>query len=211
MFILWNNAGWHWAIACRNCEFQWTIIWYNYEIRTNLFLIISRLSQVLVFILALLFQYISNVDTALPLLTIFCVFSLSTVVLKFTVHNIFICSNFSQHIYYQISIFYCLNSIKILNVLYSDYFLHLLLLQHGDIESNPRSKKEQIKYLSYCHWNINSLLAQKVCIISQIEACNSLYNYDFICILETYLKSLILEGGFQLNGYHRLWSFLAKL
>ena len=93
---------------------------------------------------------------------------------------------------------------KILNVLYSGYFLHLLLLQHGDIESNPGPKKEQIKYLSCCHGNVDSVLAQNMCNISQIEANNSLYNYDFICISETYFDSSILEGdrNFQLNGYH---------
>ena len=36
LFILWNNAGWHWAMACRNWELQWTFPWYNYEIRTKL-------------------------------------------------------------------------------------------------------------------------------------------------------------------------------
>ena len=154
------------------------------KLELNLFNIISSLNQVLVFIFALLFQYISNVGTAFYFLTKFCVFSLLTVVLKFTVHSI------------------CF--IKIFNVLYSSYFLHLLLLQHGDIESNPGPKKEQIKYLSCCHWNVNSLLAQNMCKISQIEAYNSLYNYDFICISETYFDSSILEGdrNFQLNGYH---------
>ena len=77
------------------------------------------------------------------------------------------------------------------------------MLQHGDIESNPGPKKEQIKYISCCHWNVNSLLAQNMCKISQIEAYNSLYNYDFICISETFFDSSILEAdrNFQLNGY----------
>ena len=92
------------------------------------------------------------------------------------------------------SIFCCVNTIKIISVLHSDYFLQLLLLQHGDIESNPGLKKEQIKYISSCHWNVNSLLAQNMCNISQIKAYNSLYNYDFIRISETYFGSSILEG-----------------
>ena len=144
--------------------------------------------------IALLFQYTSSLGTAVYFLTIFFVFALSTVVLKFTVYNFFLCFNFSQHIYNQISIFCCVNTIKIISVLYSDYFLQLLLLQHGDIESNPGLKKEQIKYISSCHWNVNSLLAQNMCNISQIKAYNSLYNYDFIRISETYFGSSILEG-----------------
>ena len=65
-------------------------------------------------------------------------------------------------------------------------------------------KKEQIKFLSCCHWNVNSLVAQNICKISQIEVYNSLYNYDFICISETCFDSSILQGdiNFQLNGYH---------
>ena len=171
---------WYAEIGNFNGHFHGIIM----KLELNLFNIISSLSQVLVFIFVLLFQYISNMDTAFYFLTKFCVFSLLTVVLKFTVHSIFF--------------------IKIFNVLYSSYFLHLLLLQHGDIESNPGPKKEQIKYLSCCHWNVNSLLAQNMCKISQIEAYNSLYNYDFICISETYFDSSILEGdrNFQLNGYH---------
>ena len=76
---------------------------------------------------------------------------------------------------------------KTVNLLYSDYFLHLLLLQLGDIESNPGPKKEQIKYLLCCHWNANSLLDQNMSKISQIESFNSVHSNDFICISETYL------------------------
>ena len=42
-----------------------------------------------------------------------------------------------------------------------------------------------------------------MCKISQIEAYNSLYNYDSICISETFFDPSILEEdqNFQLNGY----------
>ena len=42
--------------------------------------------------------------------------------------------------------------------------------------------------------------------ISQIEAYDWLYSQDFICILETYFDSTILEGdkGFHLNCYNLL-------
>ena len=115
------------------------------KLKVNLFNIISSLSQVLALIFALLYQYISNVDTAFYFVTIYFVFAMSNGVLKFTVHNLFLCFNFSQHIYNQISMFYCLNTIKIFNVLYSGYFLHLILLQHGDIESNPGQRKSKLK------------------------------------------------------------------
>ena len=119
--------------------------------------------------------------------------ALSTFALKFTVYNIFLCFNFSQYIYNQISIFCCVNTIKTFSVLYSGYCLHLLLLQHGDIESKPGPTKEQIKCISRCHWhwNVSSLLAQNMCKISQIEVYSSLYNYDFICKYQKY--TLILQ------------------
>ena len=102
------------------------------KLEVNLFYIILSLSQVLAFIFALLFalQYISNVGTAFCFLTIFFVFALPTVVLKFTVHNLYLCFKFIQHMYNQISIFYYLNAIKTLNSLFSGYILHLFLLQH---------------------------------------------------------------------------------
>ena len=54
--------------------------------------------------------------------------------------------------------------------------------------------------------DVNRLLAQNICKISQIEVCNSLYNYDFIFISETYFDSSVLEGdrNFQLSGYHHI-------
>ena len=119
---------WHAEIGSFNGHFHGVIM----KLELNLFNIISSLSQVLAFTFAILFQYISNVAAAFHILTIFFVFALSTVVLEFAVHNLFLCFDFSQHKYNQISIFHCLNTIKILNIPYSRYFLDLLLLQHGD-------------------------------------------------------------------------------
>ena len=85
-----------------------------------------------------------------------------------------------------------LNTISSFSVLYFMYFLHLLLLQHGDIERNPGPQSGQIKNLSCCHWNVNSLIAQNLSKITQLEAYNSLYKHDFICIFETCVDSSIL-------------------
>lgn len=38
---------------------------------------------------------------------------------------------------------------------------------------------------SYCHWNVNSLVAYHSEKLSLIEAYNSVYKHDFICISET--------------------------
>ena len=107
----------------------------------------------------------------------------------------------------QIPYLYCLNTVTVVNVVVYGYFLHLLLLQHGDIETNPGPRNEQTnKNLSCCHWNVNSLLAHNLAKISQIKVYRSLFNHDFICISETYFDSSALEGdrSFQLIGYNLL-------
>ena len=72
-----------------------------------------------------------------------------------------------------------------IDVLFSTYFLHVLILQHGDIETNPGPTKEKIKNLSFCHWNINSLIARNLTKISHLEAYNAIYKHDFISISVT--------------------------
>ena len=93
-----------------------------------------------------------------------------------------------------------------IGVVYSTYFLNILLLQHGDIETNPGPQKEKTKNLSCCHWNVNSLIAHNLFKISQLEAYNSVYKHDFICISETFFDSSIQEEdkNIQLDDYNLL-------
>ena len=76
------------------------------------------------------------------------------------------------------------------------------MLLHGDIEINPgpRSKRENI---SFCHWNLNSLTAHNFSKVSLLQAYNSSYNYDIICLSETYLDSSVTSDNdeLSLNGY----------
>ena len=82
--------------------------------------------------------------------------------------------------------------------------LHILLIQHGDIEANPGPTKEKIKNFSCCHWNASSLTAHNLTKTTHLEACNAIYKHDFICISETFFDSLITERdkNIQLNGYN---------
>ena len=43
------------------------------------------------------------------------IFYVSTVVLKFSIHNLCLCFKFNQHMYNQIPFLYCLNTIKTVN------------------------------------------------------------------------------------------------
>ena len=84
-----------------------------------------------------------------------------------------------------------LNHIKNLNFRFV-FFIALLLITHGDIETNPGPKSKNSKYVSCCHWNVNSFLAHDK--LSLLTAYNSTQHYDLICISKTYLDSLIAEN-----------------
>ena len=86
------------------------------------------------------------------------------------------------------------------------YFLHVFILQHGDIETNPGPAKEKIKNLSFCHWNVNSLIAHNLTKISHVEACNAIYMHDFIGICEIFFDFSVTEGdkNIQLNVYNMI-------
>ena len=72
--------------------------------------------------------------------------------------------------------------------------------------TNTGPPKEQIKNLSSCHWNVNSLKAHTLSKISLLEAYDTIYKHEFLCISETYLDYLVLEGdrNMQLNGYNKI-------
>ena len=70
------------------------------------------------------------------------------------------------------------------------YFIKKLLIQHGDIKSNPGPSKKH-RPLACCNQNINNLTAPKMLRKSSTEAYNINNKYDFICISKTYLDSTI--------------------
>ena len=80
----------------------------------------------------------------------------------------------------------------------------MLLLRNGDVESNPVPKKSKEFSLSCCQWNVISFLAHNCARITSLEAYNSEFKYDFICISETYLDSTISSDMNNLNisGYN---------
>ena len=66
--------------------------------------------------------------------------------------------------------------------------LTFLLIMSGDIETNPGPNNET-KSISICHWNLNGISTQNFVKLSMLEAYNSIYDYDIICLSETYLNS----------------------
>ena len=84
--------------------------------------------------------------------------------------------------------------------------MHIILLQHGHIETNPGPQKEELKSLSCCRWNVNSLIAHNLYKTSLLEVHNAIYKHDFLCISETYFDFSVLEGdkNIQLIGYNMI-------
>ena len=130
---------WHVEIGNFNGCLHYAII----KLEINLFNIMVRVSQALALILAIISQYVFKINRAFHFLNIIFVFVLLFIVLKFTVTNNGLCFEFNQHCHKQIPYLYCLNTVTVVNVVVCGYFLHLLLLQHGDIESNPGPRNEQ--------------------------------------------------------------------
>ena len=67
-------------------------------------------------------------------------------------------------------------SLILLNLFYS-LFYQILLLLHGDVETNP-SPNENCKLVTSCHWNVNSLAAHNMVKFSSIAAYNTIDKYD---------------------------------
>ena len=84
----------------------------------------------------------------------------------------------------------------ILNYL-TELFLNLIL-QDGDIETNPGPRGEYSQYISFCHWNLlNSLPAHNYARIPLLQTFNTLHKFHFhsqkhIMILQFQLRRSLL-------------------
>ena len=76
-----------------------------------------------------------------------------------------------------------------------------LLIFCSDIELNPGPKDAE--YLSLCRWNLNSIAAHNFAKVSALKAFNTTKNFDFICLWESYLDSIISsdDKNLCLDGY----------
>ena len=90
----------------------------------------------------------------------------------------------------------------LLNLFYS-LFYQILLLLHGDVETNPGPNKKY-KPFTCCHWNVDSLTGHNMVKLPSIAAYNTIHKYDFICVSETYLDSPVhtQDRDILINGYN---------
>ena len=80
--------------------------------------------------------------------------------------------------------------------LHTQCLIYATILLSGDVETNPGPET-----LDFCCWNLNSIAVHDFLRISLIEAYNSVYNYDFIGIVETHIDSTVNEDRLSLDGY----------
>ena len=71
-----------------------------------------------------------------------------------------------------------------------------MLMLSGDVEPNPGSDT-----LSFCYWNLNSIIAYDFLRVSLIETYNSICNHDLIGVVGTHLDDTIDEERQILKGY----------
>ena len=76
----------------------------------------------------------------------------------------------------------------------------MLLLSHGDIESNLGPKSKTSNYFWCCHWNVNSIMARNK--LSLLSVCNALHKFDVIRISETYLNQWADNDALSIDGYN---------
>ena len=83
-------------------------------------------------------------------------------------------------------------------------FVVLLLLRSGNVETNTAPKKSSV--IKLCHWNLNGLAAHDFLKVSLIEAFITTYNFDIICLSETFLDSTLPQHdkNIMINGYSLL-------
>ena len=75
-----------------------------------------------------------------------------------------------------------------------------ILIQCGDVETNPGPKYSSLKF---CHWNLNGITAHDSIKVSLLQAYITQHNYDIICLSETFLDSSIQSDDekIKIDGY----------
>ena len=88
------------------------------------------------------------------------------------------------------------------------FFFMILLLLCCDVHPNPGPIRDKDFNFSVSCWNIGSILAHNFSKLSLLSSYNSIYNYDLICLTETFLDSSFLpdDPRLSLEGYNLIRS-----
>ena len=82
------------------------------------------------------------------------------------------------------------------------FYIKKIILS-GDVETNPGPQSKRCQEFSICHWNLNGIATLSLLKVSLLKAYITTYNYDVICLSETYLDSSILsdDNNLEILGY----------
>ena len=88
----------------------------------------------------------------------------------------------------------------------SNFFLwHIstLICLSGDVEINPGPVTNYSQGFTICHWNLNSIPTDNFAKMPLLEAYALTYNFDIVCLSETFLDSSYLydDPRLSLPGY----------
>ena len=86
---------------------------------------------------------------------------------------------------------------------FTKLLIELLLILCGDVEQNPSPQKEK-SHITFCHQNLNCLMAHNFIKVSLLQALAVTNNHDIICLTETFLDSSIENDDDRISilGYN---------
>ena len=87
------------------------------------------------------------------------------------------------------------------------FYIKKIILS-GDVEINPGPQFKRYQEFSICHWNLSSIATHGFIKVSLLKVYITIYNYDVICLSETYLDSSIPsdDNDLEIPGYDLIWA-----
>ena len=209
MELLWLFYG----LLINICTFIWTT---NYAFSLSLllncfsFIIIILRTPLLILVYSIFSTYPALLNTCKymhgfnNLKTLFFSSFLYVFIMLSFLANVLSYANVGHRAIQKILFNHCIHLNLIIQtcILLNPLLNYLLLLLCGDIESNPGPTLLS-QNVSVCCWNLNGIAAQNYTKLSQLLAYNAVYNYDVICLGETFLDSSYLNDDqlLKLSGY----------
>ena len=105
-------------------------------------------------------------------------------------------------IYHSVSINFIIVKDLIKILFFYRFLIKQLLIICGDVHVNPGPKNKD--NLSVAHWNLNSVSVHDFEKLRSLQAFNSVYQFDIICLSETFLDSSFSSDDIDLSieGYN---------
>ena len=79
------------------------------------------------------------------------------------------------------------------------YLIIFIFSQCGDIEKKSGSKQNSCQTFPICYWDLSNILAHNFLKLFILQTYITVYNFDIICLSETYLDSSILPDHHNLK------------